>query len=79
MKKAILWSKMVKCDTENVIYEFLLPDNVGIDTNIVLLGYLELKLCGKNIISHGGHLEIQNGRLLDAIFHIRNRKHGLRH
>ena len=27
----------------------------------------------KNIISHGGHLEIQDGRLLDAIFYIRNR------
>ena len=24
----------------------------------------------KNIISHGGHLKIQNGPLLNAIFHI---------
>ena len=49
-KKALcdqLWYNKTSSDTEDVIYEFLVPENVGIDTNIVLLGYLELKLCGK--------------------------------
>ena len=33
--------------TKDFIDEFLVPENVGIDTNIVLLGSLELKLGGK--------------------------------
>ena len=42
-----IWSNKTSSDTEDVIDEFLAPQNVGIDTNIVLLGHLEQKFYGK--------------------------------
>ena len=36
-------------NTDDVIDEVLVPAKVGRDTYIVLLGYLELKLCRKTI------------------------------
>ena len=42
-----IWYNEASIDTENVINDFLVPGNVGLDTNIVLLGYSELKLCDK--------------------------------
>ena len=40
-----IWLKKNSSDTGDVIDEVRVPENVGRDTNIVLLGYLEF--CGK--------------------------------
>ena len=45
---AVVEAEQLLCLSSGLhIYEVLVPENAGRDTNIVLLGYLELKLCGK--------------------------------